>query len=354
MRAPGRPAPEGECPEQQEAADHGGGRREQVQGRDQQEGDADRHRAEPGDHSGHVIGREFLVGPRAFRLGSVILPAQHVGEGDADPCDHEDPLIRERDQKKLEYVGKHNEVHDDADDDRPNIFRHVDAEHQPEERLHVDGRQVEVRRVDSRLADPDEDQAQHAHHDDKRPHHRNFGDRAAQRNGLHEKDPDKTVDEIGQGVERKAEVEEGVIVFIFALSEPGEVECAHHHPPDAHECDEHIDPAVRIGSARRGRGQPGVAVAVLRNRVDDGSSQAEKIERKQVSIELVEPVLNAAEDKRDAVDADDERRDREIQPVEIECRGLGDDRSFEHRIINAADRINERCDCRSIAAEKKA
>ncbi|MCY1278332.1 hypothetical protein D9M70_270550 [compost metagenome] len=215
------------------------------------------------------------------------------------------------------------------------------AQQVAEESLHVHRRQVVVGGIDPRLGDPDEQQAPDAHELENGQHHRHFAQLALARNARGEVDAGHAVEQEGHQVERHAEVPAAVVAGILRLAETGVVEGEHHQHPHAHVGGEAIPPTA---GRRRGGAevQPLRLVAVLADGQRHGGQQAEQIEGQQHAVELVQPVLHAAEDQRHAVQHHQQCRhgvgNRGIEMVERH----GDHRALEDRVVDRRGEEDQR------------
>ncbi|ADJ65586.1 hypothetical protein Hsero_4116 [Herbaspirillum seropedicae SmR1] len=296
---------------------------------------AQQHAAEPGAQTAAVDARRTVCG------GAMIAHGEDMRQRHADPGHHEHALVGQGLEQVGEHVRQHQRIDHCTDDNRPHQARCMQAQQVAEEGLHVDRGQVVVGGIDAGLRDPDEEQAPEAHQLENGHHHRDLGQGAILRNAAGQVDAGCAIEQDGDQVEGHAEIEAAMIGRIFRLAETGIVEGEHHQHPYAHVIREATPPAI---GRRHGRAevQPLRLVAILAHRQHQRHQEAQQVERQQHPIELVQPVLHAAEDQRHAVEHHDERGHRiEQRGIEVMQRHR-DDRPLEDGVIDRRGKEDQR------------
>ncbi|MNF93159.1 hypothetical protein D3C84_758270 [compost metagenome] len=143
-----------------------------------------------------------------------------------------------------------------------------------------------------------------------------------------------------------------MVLGIFRLAETSVVEGEQHQDPDAHVGHEAVPPAERSGG-RRAEIQPLRLVAITADRQPHRHQQTAEVHRQQHAIELVQPVLHAAQDHRHAIEHHQQRGQR-IHQFRIEViERHGDHRALEHRVIDRRGEEDQRRQAGTGAAEEQ-
>ncbi|MPL86103.1 hypothetical protein SDC9_32079 [bioreactor metagenome] len=274
-------------------------------------------------------------------VGAHAALGQDMGHRHRHPGDDEDPLPGQRLQDVGKDIRHHQHIDHDPGHAGPDHARQVQPEGGLGEALHVHRGKVVVRGVDPGLRDPDEAEPGKAHQLDQRQHHRDLAHRAAGGQAGGEEDAGQAVEQEGHGIEGRAEGEARVKARVLGLAEAGVIVGVHHQHPHAHVGDEAVPPAAGGGAALGAKCQPGVGIAVFGNRQSDRGQEPQQVEGQQHAIELVEPVLDRAEDQRDRIDDDDARGERIGEPG-IVLQRERHHRALEHRVIDRRGEEDQR------------